>query len=231
MRKNKHRLSQKPITIYGLDSLFKQLIVSISLPFVLLAVVLLSNQAITPTETVGWISKYPIGIFILLLTYVVVVIPNEFFRTCLIIFDDGIEIQLFGMENSAYWDELTQFGWKVCGKGYRWGILLNETTLYPQSLTSRIFQHIYDFDGFIPLDKFEHIPRISFKQIDLERFRKTPLGSDLYYNAPHLFDEAEAKPKHTSRAIASKKIKRDNRTPKRRKDERNPFCESGSVFW
>lgn len=95
----------------------------------------------------------------------------------------------------AEWSILSHVDSQSDGRGAIWGIYLAKKLSNPKSRG----WFGYDFaNTFIPLTHIYRIPMrfrlIGFRrEIDLDKFAQTPLGQDLLYYAPHLFDEAKDK--------------------------------------
>lgn len=119
----------------------------------------------------------------------------------LIIAPEGIEYHVLEHCGFADWHNMANFGYRHTPEGPAWGIVLNrQVDAEPNQLP--IFPRHYDpgagcLNTFIPLSLIilNNIPGTSFQMVDVEDFRLTPLGQDLLYYAPHLFEGVKAKGK------------------------------------
>jgi hypothetical protein len=140
-----------------------------------------------------FLVNHPIGqLFLLIL--VCVICWQSFvyaFRTYVIANDDGIGVEGI-YRGFIKWDEVEHFGWEGFFKGRTWGIKTTETVnpsgywVVPFTETFIPLSHIV---GQPPSKRFEML--VAGFGDDLDKFVQTPLGQDLLYYAPHLFEEKQ----------------------------------------
>ena len=72
-----------------------------------------------------------------------------------------------------------------------WGIRLKTKTETAANWIQKLLLIPSIHDRFLPLQYWVHIPRKSLldREIDIKRFKQTPLGQDLLHYAPHLFED------------------------------------------
>jgi hypothetical protein len=113
------------------------------------------------------------------------------FRDRLIVRDDGLEFYASGVEGFTTWDNLSEFAFVAIERNRENVIRYADRV----TVTAHPFMKITGFsavmENWLPLQYWALIPRKSSVKLemDVEKFKKTPLGKDLLHYAPHLFEE------------------------------------------
>lgn len=125
------------------------------------------------------------------------------FGNRLIICSEGIEFHIIGQRGFTCWHNLRRFGDMCIDSSPSWGIIFDYTVSISTERLARLFAPRSDMpdtcDKFIPLT-YLTLPKrqwILFGDIDFDHFKTTPLGQDLLYYAPHLFEGVKAKGKRS----------------------------------
>ncbi len=110
-------------------------------------------------------------------------------------------VEFFGTDDENGWINMTfatsenrhayirvgSFQTNVNLKPYEvWGIRLSEDAMLSKTWLSNL---PYESRDFIPITLITNIPLNRDKSINLEKFKETEFGQDLYHYAPHLFEE------------------------------------------
>jgi hypothetical protein len=136
---------------------------------------------------VGQVISVPIASYVFLM---IIGLGKQALKYRLELDDKGITSVCWGTVYTT-WENLREFGYARFGKNTFIGIVTKQPTSFTQNWYEHLNASHIDFTHFIPLT-----PIIFLKQkyllkpgYDWDTFAKTPLGQDLLYHAPHLFEE------------------------------------------
>jgi hypothetical protein len=140
------------------------------------------------------------GLFAFVITGSAVIMPFQMYAylclTGLTISPEGIDFHYYGHKGFIYWEEMKRFDNKIS----RWGISHNSQIELQKNFSARFISNrdTKKLPYFLPLNGFSYIKRrfIIVGSINLDHFQSTPLGSEIYRHAPHLFDEEKARRKN-----------------------------------
>ena len=179
-KRSEYRIYRPPIAI---RSMFAVFLVSISVGSLLLASILL-----TMAFQFSLILLIPVCLLVFGVCRVIWDMFHTVFVERLIVSSKGIRFHMMGRQGFAYWEDMKQFARRGWARDSTFGILFEPQVLTSKSLLARLFLRDTAFDTIVPLRHFvfgKHT--LLWGWPDLERFKQTPLGSDIYYYAPHLF--------------------------------------------
>jgi hypothetical protein len=113
--------------------------------------------------------------------------------TRIVVSSEGIEYNIWGRKGFAFWHDIQHFGIVEIGKERKWGIALSSEIIETHSYLWRMCSinstgEYYEYPLPVHLFTIYKTKRFLGKDIDLEHFQKTKLGSAIHYYAPHLFE-------------------------------------------
>jgi hypothetical protein len=118
------------------------------------------------------------------------------FRTRLILYKDGLELQQGSAHFFAAWEHLSHFGGKKIGKAFRVGIYLHKI-VQPEVKGILDRFHFGWPSNFLPVTTVILLPRRWLGLfVDTEKLLETEFGRDLLHYAPQVFEVAKEKVKN-----------------------------------
>ena len=120
------------------------------------------------------------------------------FHFAIIISPDGIWFHGYG-KRFYKWDSLICLNTKNTGisKQNSWGIKAQNTQIVYLNVVAKWLVGNWIYNNFIPLQGIVKVPRKKLLFRDMEAFKNTEFGQELFRFAPHLFDEVgKEKRKH-----------------------------------
>ena len=94
-----------------------------------------------------------------------------------------------GIAGFVDWDNLSHFDWIGRGRTRYWGIRLHQEIPLQMNWIARLGGYERYFSDFLPITHWTTQRWIIWRRA--ERFKQTPLGQELLYYAPHLFEGGE----------------------------------------
>jgi hypothetical protein len=121
------------------------------------------------------------------------------FFSRLVITEDGIDFYTWSMRGFTSWDNLRDFDFVPATKRYHEHVIRYEDDIdMDVNPLLRLFHFVTVVDNVLPLRYWVHVPHKYISlingEMDIERFKQTPLGQDLLQYAPHLFEDENTKP-------------------------------------
>lgn len=112
----------------------------------------------------------------------------------IIVTPDGLWFQGYG-KRFYPWESLTRLAKNKYSS--EWGLRAYRAKKIYRSRFGKLFLDAWLYDRFIPLERLVKVPRKWIFSRDIEKFKKTEFGQDLYRYAHHLFGEYDdRKPKN-----------------------------------
>ncbi len=109
----------------------------------------------------------------------------------IVVTSDGLWFHGYG-KRFYTWDTMQSFTKDYIWSPYhhRWGIHVTNAALIHRNQISKWLVGNWFFDKMIPLEGIVKVPKKWLLFRDVEAFKQTEFGQELFYFAPHLFDEA-----------------------------------------
>lgn len=104
----------------------------------------------------------------------------------LIVSNEGMEFHGMGIVGFTTWDNLSHFDWIGRGRTRYWGIRLHREIPLQMNWIARLGGYRRYFSDFLPITHWTTQRWTLGRRV--ERFKQTPLGQDMLYYAPHLFE-------------------------------------------
>ena len=110
--------------------------------------------------------------------------------------DNGLWLHMYG-KRFYPWDSMISLGTKSRTVKYssNWGIHTRKAKIIHQSPIGKWMIGNWIHNTFIPVEQIVDVPRKFLVSHDIEKFKQTEFGQDLYHYAPHLFEKYEIKSK------------------------------------
>lgn len=176
---------------------------SIQLPFILLVTMVFGSWMLYALRTGSLFELLFTGGLFYCTSMNIWLILNWAFIARLIVSPEGIEYNFGGYSGFAFWHDMECLGDRRSPLGQVWGIILNRRIdLMPTQVRSFLPFSSSGPDYLRTFISLNHIVLVQKKgfprpKVNVNDFRCTPLGQDLFHYAPHLFEGVKAKGKRS----------------------------------